>query len=202
MRHSVGELAGAASVSASTTSAPLAKLQHAGLIGAEARGRHRYFRLADAEVAHLLAALALVAERGSHERFWSCAGRAPPCHARCCYGHLAGRVGVALLRGLQAQACLQAQADNGFQLSDKGRAWLTHIGLPEPKVRPPQRLAYACLDWSERRDHLAGVLPAALLKHFLARAWLVPGSTDAEQRNRALRLTPTGQQALGGLLRL
>ncbi len=199
---SAGELASAGAVSASTASAHLAKLQHAGLISAESRGRHRYFRLADAEVAHALEALALVAERGSHERRWSSPGRAPLRAARCCYGHLAGRAGVALLQGLQSEGCIEAQAENDFQLTDKGRAWLEQIGVPEPKVRAPQRLAYGCLDWSERRDHLAGVLPAVLLKHFLARGWLTHDSAGTGQRNRALRLTPPGRQALGGLLRL
>lgn len=197
---SAGELARCAAVSAATASAHLAKLLDAGLVACEPRGRHRYYRIADAEVAHALEALALVAERSSHAQDWARPARARLREARCCYGHLAGRAGVALLAHLQAQGWLLATDTAngpGFELSAAGarglagwgldgEAW--HTRLASPGQRRP---AYPCLDWSERRDHLAGALASALLDHFVTRGWL-----RRERGERALQLTPTGRQAL------
>lgn len=202
---SAGELATCASVSPATASAHLAKLLDAGLVACEPRGRHRYYRLADAEVAHALEALALVAERGSHESSWARPARARLREARCCYGHLAGRAGVALLDHLQREGWLHCDigaAGPVFTLSEPGQrgldgwgldgaAWRTRLAAPGAR-----RQAYPCLDWSERRDHLAGPLGSALLDHFVARGWLRRHADE-----RALDTTPTGRQAMGWLAR-
>jgi DNA-binding transcriptional ArsR family regulator len=202
---SAGELATCASVGAATASAHLAKLLDAGLVACEPRGRHRYYRLADAEVAHALEALALVAERGSHESTWARPGRARLREARCCYGHLAGRAGVALLEHLQGEGWLCAGASAAgpvFTLSDAGGRGLNDWGLDgaawQARLASPgaRRQAYPCLDWSERRDHLAGPFGSALLEHFVARGWL--RRHDGE---RALDTTPTGHRALAWLPR-
>ena len=193
---SAGELARTASVSAATASAHLVKLVDAGLLACEPRGRHRYFRIADADVAHALEALAMVAERSSHDRAWSAPARLRLREARCCYGHLAGRHGVALHEHLLAQGGLEAAAD-GYTLTEAGVAALARLGFDAAALRagPAQRLAYPCLDWSERRDHLAGRLATALLAHFIAQGWL--RRVDGE---RALALTPPGRVALAPLL--
>lgn len=185
---SAGELAACAGVGAPTASAHLAKLANAGLVVAEARGRHRYFKLADADVAHALEALALVAERGTHDRRWT--GRASLRYARCCYGHLAGELGVALKEALVGRGLLQGTGE-GYTLTDAGRAWLAEQGIALPAARRAQRLAYACIDWSERRDHLAGALAVTLLDAFVERGWL-----RREADDRALALTPRGRQQL------
>ena len=196
-RASAGELAQAGSVAASTASAHLAKLEAAGLLAAERRGRHRYFLLADAEVAHALEALALVAERGSHERAWEGAPRRELRFARRCYGHLAGTLGVALLDGLVRRGHVVADAAGGFALSEGGVAWLRSIGVDPEALPRARRLAYGCLDWSERRDHLAGPLAARLLDHFVASGWLRPEPGSATRpRTRVLALTPTGERTL------
>lgn len=197
---SAGELADAAGVVASTASGHLAKLQSAGLVIAEQRGRHRYFKLADADVAHALEALALVAERGSHERRWQSPARTHLRFARCCYGHLAGMLGVRLLDSLLRNRRLVADGED-YRLTAAGEAWLTAIGLATPKQHASQRLAYNCLDWSERRDHLAGALAVRLLDHFLAQRWLVSNarrgaSIGTAASNRSLALTPAGTAAL------
>jgi DNA-binding transcriptional ArsR family regulator len=193
---SAGELAAVGSVSASTTSGHLSKLAQAGLICVEQRGRHRYFKLADADVAHALESLALVAERSAHQRQWNSPGRQELRYARRCYGHLAGQLGVALLDRLLLNQWLEAEGD-GYRVTEEGERWLRSIGLEWPRPRAPGRLAYACLDWSERRDHLAGSLATALLEHFLAMRWLAPlgngGAPGAHLRNRALRATHTGE---------
>ena len=195
---SAGELARTASVSAATASAHLVKLVDAGLLVCEPRGRHRYFRIADADVAHALEALAMVAERSSHDRSWSAPARLRLREARCCYGHLAGRRGVALLDHLLAHGWL-VDAPAGYDLSEAGVAGLSQLGFDAAALRAgaSHRIAYPCLDWSERRDHLAGKLASALLSHFVERGWLRRIGSE-----RALELTPPGQQALAPLLQL
>lgn len=197
---SAGELARAGSVTPATASGHLAQLVDAGLVACEPRGRHRYFRLADAEVAQALEALALVAERGSHERSWASPARQRLRHARCCYGHLAGRLGVGLLDHGLAQGWFQP-AREGYALTAHGARGLQAWGLDGAHwqarmgAAPATRWAYPCLDWSERRDHLAGRLATALLDHFLAEGWLRRRTGE-----RALELTPPGRTALASLL--
>ena len=195
---SAGELARTASIGAATASAHLVKLVDAGLLVCEPRGRHRYFRIADADVAHALEALAMVAERSSHERAWSAPARLRLREARCCYGHLAGRRGVALLERLLAHGWL-VEAPEGYTVTDAGVAGLAELGFDAATLRAgaSHRIAYPCLDWSERRDHLAGKLASSLLTHFMARGWLRRIGNE-----RALELTPPGQQALAPLLAL
>jgi DNA-binding transcriptional ArsR family regulator len=193
---SAGELARTASVSPATASAHLVKLVDAGLLACEPRGRHRYFRIADADVAHALEALAMVAERSSHDRTWSAPARLRLREARCCYGHLAGRRGVALLERLLAQGWL-VDAPDGYALTDAGVDGLDRLGFDAAALRAgaSHRIAYPCLDWSERRDHLAGKLATGLLAHFIERGWLRRIGNE-----RALELTPPGRQALAPLL--
>jgi hypothetical protein len=161
----------------------------------EPRGRHRYFRLADAEVAQALQGLALLAERGTHDRHWASPQRQRLRYARCCYGHLAGHLGVELLACLQREDRL-CEAAGGYALTDAGQAWLTGLGfVVTPSASAggvATRFAYGCLDWSERRDHLAGSLARQLLDHFVAKAWLRRGPKG----DRALVPTMAGQRHL------
>jgi DNA-binding transcriptional ArsR family regulator len=186
---SAGELAAAASVTPATASGHLAKLSDARFVVCEPRGRHRYYRLADAEVAHALEALALVAERDVHDRAWAHPERQRLRYARCCYGHLAGQLGVAVFDALRVDHRL-ATADDGLTLSVTGHAWLRGLGLePAPPSRR-RRFAYPCLDWSERRDHLAGQLADELYLHLVARGWLRRDS------GRVVSLTSIGEREL------
>lgn len=184
-----GELAQAASVSAATASGHLARLLDARFVVCEPRGRHRYFRLAGPEVAHALEALALVAEQDARDEAWSRPPRRALREARCCYGHLAGRLGVRLFESLLAGAGLQAVPE-GYALTDSGRAWLARIGLEPAAPSGRRRYAYACMDWSERRDHLAGQLADELFCHCVDKGWLRRGS------GREVELTPVGQRQL------
>jgi DNA-binding transcriptional ArsR family regulator len=186
---SAGELAAAASVTPATASGHLAKLSDARFVVCEPRGRHRYYRLADAEVAHALEALALVAERDVHDRAWAHPERQRLRYARCCYGHLAGQLGVALFDALRTEHRLTA-ADDGYALSDDGRAWLRALGLEPTPASRRRRFAYPCLDWSERRDHLAGQLADELYLHLVGRGWLRRDS------GRAVSLTSSGEREL------
>ncbi len=190
---SAGDLARAASVTPATASGHLAKLLDARFVVCETRGRHRYYRLADTDVAHALEALALVAERDSHDRAWADPARQRLRAARCCYGHLAGRLAVRLFDALQSVGGLQASA-NGYALTAAGRAWLGLLGFEPQAPTARRRFAYPCLDWSERRDHLAGQLGDELYGHLAARGWVRRGA------GRAVELTPQGQRELLPLL--
>lgn len=186
---SAGELATAASVTPATASGHLSKLLEAGLLVCEARGRHRYYKLADQDVAHALGALAVVAERATHERMWEHPGRKRLRFARCCYGHLAGKLGVSVLSSLHAQEGLKLSRD-GYELTPAGLAWLAQMDLRPKAPSSGRRFAYPCLDWSERQDHLAGQLADELLQHFIQKAWI------KRVDGRALDLTPLGIQVL------
>ncbi|HSN21904.1 MAG TPA: winged helix-turn-helix domain-containing protein, partial [Usitatibacter sp.] len=163
-----GEIARAAGVGASTASEHLAKLVHEGLVTVEARGRHRYYRVADADVARALEALSLVAERGAAGGKWLHEPYRSLKHARTCYRHLAGELGVRVLESLLGRKRLVA-IERGYALTPAGRSWLGEIGLNGAAALRGERYAYPCLDWSERRDHMAGRLATALLDHFMAR---------------------------------
>jgi hypothetical protein len=184
-------------VGAATASAHLRQLLQAGLLFCEPRGRHRYYRLADADVAHALEALALVAERGTHDRQWSSPARRRLRIARCCYGHLAGQLGVALLA--RAVSCGWLEAGHGlrYRLTPDGARQLDTLGLDgERWLRRSAddrgaSVAYACIDWSERRDHLAGALARSLREQFEARGWLLRRAGE-----RALQLTLAGRHGL------
>lgn len=186
---SAGELAKAASVTPATASGHLRKLLDGELLVSETRGRHRYYSLAGPEVAHALQALALVAERPTHERTWAHPERERLRFARCCYGHLAGQLGVALLDSLIACEGLKPVSD-GYALTLSGQAWLDELGVPPLLPQMRRRFAYPCLDWSERRDHLAGQLAQHICEHFVEQGWLRRGE------GRALVMTPLGQLRL------
>lgn len=190
---SASELAKAASVAPPTASGHLGKLLDANFLVCETRGRHRYYRLANAEVAHALEALALVAERNDHDRAWASPERLRLRYARCCYGHMAGQLGVALFDALQGGDRIRACA-GGYELSDEGTLWLEALGLHPSQPSSHRRFAYPCLDWSERREHLAGQLADEIYAHFTTLGWLRRGN------GRAVNVTPTGQQALLPLL--
>lgn len=192
-----GELAEAGGVAPSTASGHLGRLVDEGLLAVVPRGRHRYYRLADADIARMLESLALVAERDRHERSWSGPARLRLRAARTCYGHLAGQLGVCLFETMSARGWL-ASADQGLMLTEAGETWLTGLGVDATALTGrSNRRGRPCMDWSERRDHLSGPLANTLLAHFVARGWL--RRRDGE---RALDLTPPGRQALGQWLDL
>jgi DNA-binding transcriptional ArsR family regulator len=189
-----GEIAQAAGVNPSTASEHLGKLVHEGLVAVEARGRHRYFRVADADVAHALEALALVAERTAASVKWQKQPFQPLKHARTCYRHLAGELGVRLLRSMLDRDRLVA-GERGYELTPAGGAWLAQLGIDPKGPAHGERYAYPCLDWSERRDHMAGKLATTLLDYFMERRWLA-----RLPQSRALKVTPEGERMFTAVL--
>src|SRR5258708_8334966 len=133
-----GEIGQALNVAPPTASGHLARLVDEGLVTVLPRGRHRYFRLADAEVAQALEALALVAERTGPATLWSREAYRPLKYARTCYRHLAGELGVRLLETMVERKQL-ASAANGFDITRAGRSWLESLALENP----PRELTHA-----------------------------------------------------------
>ena len=185
-----GEIARVAGINPSTASGHLARLADEGLIAVRVQGRHRYYRVRDADVAHALEALSLVAERAGSADKWQREPYRSMKFARSCYRHLAGELGVRLFQSLVARRRLVGGED-GYEITPAGRAWLEEIGVDPGRAVRGERYAYACVDWSERRPHLAGALATALLEHFLARRWLARIA-----QSRALTLTPQGKRTL------
>lgn len=190
-----GELARHAGVAASTLSEHLGKLVAGGLLAEERQGRHRYVRLAGTRVAQLVEDLAAQVDPGDVVRprslRESSAGSAMA-RGRTCYDHLAGRLGIAVTDALTRRGLLRQ--DTGFALTDTGLEWFaaTGIALDRGGRRP---LVRACLDWTERRPHLAGAAGAALCRHVLERGWCVRVGSG-----RAVRVTPAGERVLADLL--
>ncbi|WSD73219.1 winged helix-turn-helix domain-containing protein [Streptomyces sp. NBC_01591] len=187
-----GELARYASVAPSTASEHLGKLVAGGLLAEERQGRHRYLRLADERIAHLVEDLAAQVAPGSvpeRPRTLSAvsAGSAMA-RGRTCYDHLAGRIGIAIADAMTVRGLLVQ--DTGFALTDEGLRWFDELGIGlETGSRRP--LVRSCLDWTERRPHLAGVAGAALCRHALDTGWCVRIGSG-----RAVKATPDGEQAL------
>ena len=185
------ELAGIAGVTKQTMSAHLSKLLDAALIVVDQQGRHRYFRLADQDVAELLESLMGVAFRTGAVRLISSPREPALRKARICFDHLAGEVGVAAYEALLRQRIVKVCPD-GLELSQAGSIWFARIGV-DTAVAARERRAFcrACMDWSERRHHLAGALGAAMLARFFQLGWLL-----RDQKSRAIRVAPKGRREL------
>jgi DNA-binding transcriptional ArsR family regulator len=185
------ELARRAGVSAPTASAHLAKLVAGGLITSERRGRHRYFRLAGREVAEALEAISVIAPRRPVRSLREANHGEAIRSARTCYDHLAGRLGVELAEALERGRVL-ARDNDGYVVTDRGEGPLSSFGLDMAALRGQRRqLARACLDWSERRLHVAGALGAALTARLFELDWI-----ERVGSGRAVRLTDAGREGL------
>jgi DNA-binding transcriptional ArsR family regulator len=185
------ELARGAGVTKQTISAHLAKLLDARLVAVEKQGRHRYFRLADRDVAHLLETLMGVAFRAGAVRVRSSPREPALRHARLCYDHLAGDLGVLVYDRLLEQRWLRAASD-GPELTSRGHRACTDLGIDMATLVIQRRpLCRACLDWSARRHHLAGALGAALLQRYLELGW-----ARRARDSRVVTFTAAGESAL------
>jgi DNA-binding transcriptional ArsR family regulator len=186
-----GDLARAAWVSPQSASAHLARLVDGGLLAVEARGRHRYYHIASAEVASAIEAVSASLPQSSRPAHEVSGAPQQLRDARTCYDHLAGRLGIAVTDALVASDALRL-ADRMFTLTEAGEARLRDAGIDVDAARASKRrFAPACLDWTERRYHLAGALGAALCSHALAERWVVRVPGD-----RGLRVTVEGARAL------
>ena len=185
------ELADVAGVTKQTISAHLAKLVDAGLVTFESQGRHRYFRLADQDVAHLLESLMGVAFRTGALRVRASPREPALRKARVCYDHLAGEVGVRIYESLMQRRALVPGVD-GLELTAEGQSLFRKLRIDTGALSKEKRaFCRACLDWSERRHHLAGALGAALLARVIELGW-----AKRARNSRVVLLTANGEQAL------
>lgn len=186
---SASELAREAGVTAQTASGHLARLQEGGLLHVTHQGRHRYFRLAGPDVVLAIEALLGVAGRTRPLRTRPGPRDGDLRDARVCYDHLAGASGTALFDSLVAGGCVRQEAV-GLVLTPAGQRFLCDAGITLRASGTRRPACRACLDWSERRPHLAGAVGAALLTSFLDRGWL-----RRLPRSRALAYTLPGRRA-------
>ncbi len=191
----VGDLARAAGVGAPTASAHLRRLLDAGWVGVEQHGRHRYVRLLDGNVAAVLEALATVGGVSAAGSNGASAVSPELRLARSCYDHLAGQAGVQLTEAMVASGMLTPEGRT-YGITETGRVRFGALGLDTVELtgdarRSGRYLARACLDWSERRYHLAGALGHAVLLRVLELGWF-----ERRRGTRALRLTNLGRRAV------
>jgi DNA-binding transcriptional ArsR family regulator len=186
-------LADEAGVSASTASAHLSKLVSGGLLEVERDGRHRYFRVAGADVAELMEALARVSPATTVRSLRQGTKAQAVRFARTCYDHLAGVLGTSLMDAMLERELLHA--DDGaadYRLTARGEAELSAFGIELARLRARRRpLIRGCVDWSEHRHHLAGGLGAAVADRMFELAWLERG-----RRSRAVHVTAAGSSGL------
>ena len=188
-------LAYAAGISAQSASNHLGKLVAGGLLKLRAAGRHRYYCLASAEIAHVLEGLSGLAPAVKSLE----TPRSPLARqlrvARTCYDHLAGRLGVTLAAALVRERWLaETDDDERYALTDEGRARFAAFGVVLDDVKPDRRgMARKCLDWTERRNHLAGPLGVRLLARLTVLGWVERGIGP---RGRGVTVTPAGMTGL------
>jgi DNA-binding transcriptional ArsR family regulator len=185
------ELAELAGVTKQTVSAHLAKLVDARLLVVQSQGRHRYFRLADRDVAQLLESLMGVAYRTGAVRVRPGPREPALRKARVCYDHLAGELGVLVYEGLAQRHWLKVEGDD-VEVTRGGLQGFRELGIDVDALMSGRReLCRACLDWSVRRHHLAGALGAALLSRCCELGW-----ARREKGSRVVHFTPPGERAL------
>jgi DNA-binding transcriptional ArsR family regulator len=185
------ELANVAGVTKQTISAHLSKLVDAGLVTVENQGRHRYFRLADQDVAQLLESLMGVAFRTGAVRVRASPREPALRKARVCYDHLAGEIGVRIYESLIKRRAVMPGV-NGLELTAAGQRLFQELRIDTNALsRQKRTFCRACLDWSERRHHLAGALGAALLARLVDLGW-----AKRARDSRVVLLTPNGERAL------
>jgi DNA-binding transcriptional ArsR family regulator len=182
------ELAREGGVTPQTASSHLAKLEAGGLLALDKQGRHRYYKLTGPDVASVIEGLMGLAARVGHTRVRT--GPKDPAlrHARACYDHLAGDLGVALFDGLISRKLLRQEQD-AVILTPSGAAAFKTFGIDVATLPHGRRpLCKACLDWSSRRSHLGGALGVAILARLYDLKW-----ASREPESRIVAFTRRGE---------
>jgi DNA-binding transcriptional ArsR family regulator len=191
------ELAHEAGVTPQTASSHLAKLEAGGLIEQEKQGRHRYYRITGPDVAGVLEGLESLAARAGHMRVRT--GPKDPAlrRARVCYDHLAGDLGVQMLDSMKRQKLVR-QTKQAIELTAEGGRFLAKsLQIDSETLAHPRRpVCKACLDWSERRHHLAGTLGAAMMSRFTELKW---AARDAAPGSRVVNFSRNGEKRFAAL---
>ena len=193
--YTASELAVTVDTTPQNLSMHLAKLIKADLLSVETQGRHRYYAFARPEVAYAIESLAGLLPDRSKDKATK---EDPPIRVcRTCYDHLAGKVGVALAESLVKHRLLEHNGPE-FTPTQRGTRWFGDMGIDCEALKTQRRsFARSCLDWTERRPHLAGSLGAALLQKMVDDHWV-----RRMPNTRAVIVTPKGRKALSELLKL
>lgn len=195
--YTARELAICANVSPQSASNHLLKLVNAHVLAVEKQGRHRYYTYANPEVAQVVESMAsLVTLSPAHKR------KERPqlnefTHARTCYDHLAGKVAVQVTDALLKKGVI-AICDKAYEVTPYGQDWFTEVGVPLHEVKLQKRsFAHQCLDWSERKHHIAGALGASLLEAMCKNDWI-----RRKKNTREVSITSLGKQELKNRLNI
>ncbi|HZQ01996.1 MAG TPA: helix-turn-helix transcriptional regulator [Reyranella sp.] len=193
--HTASELALTAGVTAQTASGHLSRMVEADLLAARAQGRNRFYRLASPEVAHAVESLMALAGQRATPASKNAAWRRDPDlrFCRTCYDHLAGQVGIAVTDSLTQHGHLEPKGPKDWKLTQSGELFCQRLGVDLDGARraDTRHFARQCLDWSERRPHIAGALGSAIADVFFKRGW-----AERLRRGRTVRLTDSGRRAL------
>ena len=193
------ELSLVADVSPQSASMHLSRLTEANLLAVERQGRHRYYKFANAEVAAAVEAIANLLPPGKPTRPDTIPGNGHIQYCRSCYDHLAGKIGVAITDRLlhnkliaMARSGAGGAAGDEYEVTTAGRKWFAGLGIGIEELQARRRVfSRPCLDWSERRHHMAGSLGAALLEKMLQEDWI-----RTTRNSRALLVTGKGEKKL------
>jgi len=186
-----GELARLAKITPQTASAHLAKLVKGNLLSVTALGRHRYFRLRDKSVAQVLESLALLARPARTTSLNESLERKAIQRARTCYDHLAGALGVGLTQAFIDKGFIQHHSE-AYEVTRAGETWFNSFGIDCLELEQKRRtFARSCLDWSERKPHMAGALGAAVLRRLLEMKWIL-----RVRSSRTVKVTELGRHHL------
>lgn len=189
------ELANVAGVSPATASEHLGLLLSGGFVTREKSGRHQYYRLASADIAGALEQLVVQTAHVNAGGQFVKKSRTPIQNARMCYDHIAGRLGVSIADALVLNGTLIA-LDSDYELTPKGETLFEDLGISLTEIRKSNRLfARQCLDWSERRHHVAGAVGAAIANLAFEKRWI-----ERAKERRVLTVTPKGKRDLNALL--
>ncbi|MGH3502891.1 MAG: helix-turn-helix domain-containing protein, partial [Nocardioidaceae bacterium] len=176
-------------ITPSTASEHLSALVGGGLVRVRKSGRHRYYELTDTDIAEALEMVGRLCPSTGVESLRQARDRSALALARTCYDHLAGRLGVLLYDAMVANEWIQ---DGSLEVTDAGRAGLAELDIDVTELaKGRRRLTRECLDWTERRTHLAGALGAALAGSLLTRKWVL-----RKRGGRGLRITTAGADGL------
>lgn len=184
------ELAITSDTSPQNISMHLAKLVQAGLLSVEKQGRNRYYAYSRKEIAYAIEALTTLLSTSTTKENFNNENFPAIKYCRTCYDHLAGKIGVSITESLLKQRII-VNNSHGFEVKNKGKKWFSDLGIDTDELKLQRRsFLRPCLDWSERRHHIAGSLAAALLDKMLLSDWI-----RRTKNSRAMVITSKGQKA-------
>ncbi|MCM3707062.1 MULTISPECIES: ArsR/SmtB family transcription factor [Cytobacillus] len=189
--HTVNELAHMARVKPQTASFHLKKMLDAQVVTAEKQGRHRYYGIMNQEVARVMESFLSIAPAAEIKSFKHASEDKAIRSARTCYDHLAGNLGVQITESLTKRGFIAEEKDT-FSVTEDGKAFFHSMQIDLTSLKKKRRsFSHKCLDWSERRHHLAGALGNAILEKLLERNWI-----QRIPKTRAIKITPSGLKGL------